>query len=157
MARKCCGGLVVTSTARVADNTPALADQPTTKIQYIGQDGTTWTSPSKVVYKVSPSKPIVEILVADKAWFLSRQERGKFFFAPIDEPAKETVAQIEIAPFEVKAEEIEAEQIAAEEKAAQEIEAAAEVEPEESEDDSEDTSTDDKPKPRRRSRKKSSG
>lgn len=83
--KKCCGGKVSTATVeqRVIDTRTPETDA---QVLYIASGGsTTWQAPSGAVYVASQSKPLLDCFSQDKAWLLSRQERGKFFFAPVNE------------------------------------------------------------------------
>ena len=90
--KKCCGGRVSTATVeqRVIDT---RAPETDAQVLYIASGGsTTWQAPSGAVYVASQSKPLLDCFSQDKAWLLSRQERGKFFFTPVNEEVKKEVA-----------------------------------------------------------------
>jgi len=90
--KKCCGGRVSTATVeqRVIDTRTPETDA---QVLYIASGGsTTWQAPSGAVYVASQSKPLLDCFSQDKAWLLSRQERGKFFFTPVNEEVKKEVA-----------------------------------------------------------------
>jgi len=91
--KKCCGGRVSTATVELRSKTEPQTPDTDAQVLYIASGGsTTWQAPSGAVYVASQSKPLLDCFSQDKAWLLSRQERGKFFFTPVNEEVKKEVA-----------------------------------------------------------------